>query len=101
MSDFSYTIPGYAFLEIGIVAYIFGLFSNTMGAIIHLCNAILLFSHFWLLVPLITTGVYQWLVLVILEFSHCVLSFIMCIIEFMVACRDENETEGYKIQQDQ
>jgi hypothetical protein len=89
---------GFAFGIISAISYLSSIFSPTVGAVLFLSNTLLLFSHFWMILPL--TGVvhsFFWNSICVCEFLLFGLNLMMCVISFFVACKDPN-AEEYEIQ---
>eukprot|EP01080_Neovahlkampfia_damariscottae_P010341 gene10341-2755_t len=94
-----YALPSFAFGIVGGIAYVASVFSTTVGAVLFLCNTLMLFSHFWMVLPLTQSSgsTFFWTALSLCEFLMFGLNFMMCGISFYVACKQPTE-DGYDAQ---
>jgi hypothetical protein len=96
-----FALPGLIFGPLAVLAFVLGFFSNTVGGILHLCNSVLVFSHFWMIVNFLGHNHWVWTGCVVLEIFFFISSVIITILDLIVACRDEKDVENYEIQQDE
>lgn len=66
-----------------------------------MCNSILMFSHFWIILNLLGRNHWVWIGMVVLEILFGISSVIIAVLDIIVACREEKDTESYTIQTDE
>jgi hypothetical protein len=83
----THILPIFGFL--GLIVGLF--FSNTVGAVLSLVSALLAFSHMSILSIYLFTGHYSWITGVLSYLVFIIATFILSVIDFILACQEPIE----------
>jgi hypothetical protein len=95
-SEIFFTFPAFFFIIILLIGFITSIFSNAVGGVIHLCNFLLMFGHFWFVLSFVTQNTaikqYVWIGILVCEMIMLTVSIVLTVLDIIVSCKFEQGT---------